>query len=106
MVNTKMSEQKEYEISDITEEELEELEKSLRQRKSGFYAEIEKQLQKTGIAKITVPKRTIAGGIWNYFQKQKGYVVKQMKKSDNEIIVIVMTKQKWAEIQQKKQVKK
>jgi ribosomal protein L21E len=101
-----MSEKKEYQIEPIDESELEELEKSFRKRKSGFYAEIEKQLEKSGLVKITVDRRTVAGGIWNYFQKQKGYVVKQIKKSETEILVIVATPQKWAEIQSKKQVKK
>jgi ribosomal protein L21E len=101
-----MEKQREYEIEPITDEELEELEKSFRKRKSGFYAEIEKQLEKSGLVKITVDRRTVAGGIWNYFSKQKGYVVKQIKKSDSEIIVIIMTKEKQQELEKKKQVKK
>jgi hypothetical protein len=101
-----MGEKREYEIEPISDEELEELEKSFRKRKSGFYAEIEKQLEKSGLVKITVDRRTVAGGIWNYFSKQKGYVVKQIKKSEQEILVIIAKPEKWAEIQSKKQVKK
>ena len=101
-----MSEQKEYEISDITEEELIELEKSFRKRKSGFYHQVEEQLNKTGLVKVTVNRRTVAGGLWNYFQKQKGYIVRQYKKSDDEIVVIIMTKEKQQELEKKKQMKK
>ena len=98
--------EKRYEISDITEEELEILEQTSRKRAKGFYSEIEKQLLQKGIVKVVVEKRTVAGGLWNHFAKQKGHIVKQLKKSDSEIIVIIATKQKWAEIQQKKQAKK
>jgi hypothetical protein len=101
-----MTEEKSYMIEEITEEELEILERNLRKRKTGFYAEIEKQLEKSGLVKITVDRRTVAGGLWNYFSKQKGYVVKQIKKSDSEIIVIIATPERWEEIQKKKQVKK
>ena len=106
MVNTKMEKEREYTIEDITEEELEILEKTSRRRKTGFYAEVEKQLEKSGLVKVTVDRRTVAGGLWNYFAKGKGYTVKQIKKSDSEIIVIIAKPEKWAEIQSKKQMKK
>jgi hypothetical protein len=101
-----MNEEKTYQIEPISDEELEQLEKSFRKRKSGFYSEVEKQLEKNGLVKVIVPKRTIAGGLWNYFSKQKGYVVKQIKKSEQEILVIIAKPEKWAETQSKKQVKK
>jgi len=101
-----MEKQREYEIEPLTDSELEELERNFRRRKSGFYHQVEEQLNKSGLVKVTVPKRTIAGGLWNYFQKQKGYIVKQYKKSDNEIIVIIMTKEKQQELEKKKQMKK
>jgi len=106
MVTKKMEKQKEYEISDITEEELEILEQTSRKRKSGFYHQVEEQLKKSGLVKVTVDRRTVAGGLWNYFAKKLGYVVRQYKKSDDEIIVIIMTKEKQQELEKKKQMKK
>jgi hypothetical protein len=98
-----MEREKEYTIEPIEESELEELEKNFRKRKSGFYHQVEEQLEKSGLVKVVVNKRTVAGGLWNYFAKKLGYVVKQIKKSDSEIIVIIMTKQKFEEIQKKRQ---
>jgi len=103
MVIKKMEKQKEYEISDITEEELEILEQTSRKRAKGFYAEVESQLREKGIIKVTVDKRTKAGGLWNQFSKKLGYVVRQYKKSDNEIVVVIMTKEKAKELEKKKQ---